>query len=102
MPYNASMARQRKVIIVRNPAKTEAEAATGALATSLGRYAEVAGMGTIAQTTDLLRAEPDRIIVLGGDGSILAVARALEGCQVPVPASTSGSWATWPSSTSRT
>jgi len=79
-----SMASRQKVAIVRNPSKVEAEAAMASLASSIGRLAEVTGTGTIAQTTDLLLTEPDRIVVLGGDGSILAVARAMECCQIAV------------------
>lgn len=78
------MSKQRKVAIVRNPAKVEAEATLVSLVASLGRFAAVTGTGTLDQTRDLLKAGPERLLVLGGDGSILAVARELEGHQVPV------------------
>jgi len=75
---------QPKVAIVRNPSKAEAEAVLASLVASIGRFADVTATGTIAETEELLRTAPDRILVLGGDGSILAVARAMEGRQVPV------------------
>ena len=78
------MARQQKVAIVRNPAKVAADQMVGDLAARVARLAEVTATGTLAQTGDLLQTNPDRLIVLGGDGSLLAQARAMGTRQIPV------------------
>jgi len=60
-----------------------------ALAECVSRQANVVGTGVIATGTtvemDAFRDNPpDRVIVLGGDGSILAAARAMGNQQVPI------------------
>ena len=74
----------RRVIILRHPDKPDAEAALESLAERIGRRATVAATGVTAEAGDLASCKPDRIIVLGGDGSILAVARGLGSRQVPI------------------
>lgn len=74
----------RKVVIVRNPTKPATEAMAANLATSIARWARVTATGTLAETPELLRTDPDRILVLGGDGSILSEARALEARPIPL------------------
>ena len=78
------MSPHRRVAILRNPDKPEAEAILASLVARLNDRAEVAATGLVADAESLAQARPDRIIVLGGDGSILAVARALEHQQVPI------------------
>lgn len=73
-----------RVIILRNPAKQDAEATLNALVTFLDQHAEVLATGTITDTQNIAQHRPDRIIVLGGDGSILSVVRALADRQVPI------------------
>lgn len=75
---------QRRVAIVRNPAKREAEAIMASLVDRVGQQALLAFTGSIDDAESLARARADRVIVLGGDGSILAVARALDGRQSPL------------------
>jgi NAD+ kinase len=78
------MPRQQKVVIVRNPAKVATDATVTELAARVARLAQVTATGTLAQICELLRTDPDRIIVLGGDGSLLAQARAMSNRQIPV------------------
>jgi NAD+ kinase len=80
----AVMARKQKVIIIRNPGKVAVEATVSSLAADINGLAEVTATGTLAETADLLQTEPDRVMVLGGDGSILAVARVMNGRPIPV------------------
>lgn len=83
------MSNRPRVLILRNPTKPAAEATLSTLVECVGRRAEVIGTGAIGPhaTVELnaFRANPpDRVIVLGGDGSILAVARAMGDRQVPI------------------
>jgi NAD+ kinase len=73
-----------RVIIVRNPGKPEALTTLNALVEGLRDRAAVVATGTITDTPEFAAEQPDRIIVLGGDGSILAVARSLGERQVPI------------------
>jgi len=78
------MSPRPSVIIIRNPDKPEAEATMTSLVAAMGQRARVLATGVLAETESLAEAGPDRIIVLGGDGSILAVGRALGNRQVPM------------------
>jgi NAD+ kinase len=78
------MSGKPKVLILRNPEKPEAEPQMAALAETVARQGEVVGTGVLADAAALAGTGPDRIIVLGGDGSILAVARALGTHQIPI------------------
>lgn len=69
---------------MRNPTKPAAEAKLDTLISCLTTKADVAAVGVIGEQEHITESCPDRVIVLGGDGSILAVARAMQDKQVPV------------------
>lgn len=73
-----------RVVVVYNPDKPYVEATKATLVEDLRRRIDVVATGPIAETTRLAESNPDRLIVLGGDGSILAVVRALKERQVPI------------------
>jgi len=73
-----------RVVVVYNPDKPYVEATKATLMEDLRRRIDLLATGTIAETTRLAESNPDRLIVLGGDGSILAVVRALKERQVPI------------------
>ncbi|NLE59170.1 MAG: NAD(+)/NADH kinase [Planctomycetes bacterium] len=73
-----------RVVVVYNPDKPYVEATKATLMEDLRRRIDVVATGAIAETTRLAESNPDRLIVLGGDGSILAVVRALKERQVPI------------------
>jgi len=74
-----------RVAIIRNPDKAGAEATMASAVRTMSRRAKVVATGVLAEAENLLaQATPDRVIVLGGDGSILAVAQALGDKQVPI------------------
>lgn len=73
-----------RVVVVYNPDKPRVEATMSSLLAALRRQVEVAGTGVICDAARLAESRPDRLIVLGGDGSILSVVRAIEGRQVPI------------------
>jgi NAD+ kinase len=73
-----------RVVVIYNPDKPQVEATMVTLVAELRRHVEIVATGVIADTARMAEGLPDRIIVLGGDGSILAVVRALENRQVPI------------------
>lgn len=75
--------RRPRVVILRNPAKPAAEAKLASVVACLKSRADVLATGVVGEQ-DRLSERPDRIIVLGGDGSILAVARSMGEHQVPI------------------
>ncbi|HSW46647.1 MAG TPA: NAD(+)/NADH kinase [Phycisphaerae bacterium] len=78
------MTGQPKVLILANKDKPEATALLASMKDIVSQQAEVAGTGVLEETASLAASGPDHIIVLGGDGSILAVAQALGARQIPI------------------
>jgi NAD+ kinase len=78
------MSNRPRVAVLRNRAKPAAEATLTALVQHVQTQAEVVATGTIEEAESVRSARPSRVIVLGGDGSILAVARAMGDQQVPI------------------
>ncbi len=78
------MAHRPRVVILRNPAKPAAEAMLADLVACVREQADVIGTGIVTEVETCCDERPDRAIVLGGDGSILAVGRAMADRNVPI------------------
>lgn len=72
-----------KVLVVANLSKPQVREALSSLEPELRKGFELVGVET-KTSMDLARVEADRILVLGGDGTLLSVARRLGGRQIPV------------------
>lgn len=72
-----------KVLVVANLSKPKVKEAIATLEPELRRGFELVGVETDA-SLDLSQVNVDRILVLGGDGTLLSVARRLMGRQVPI------------------
>ncbi len=73
-----------RVFLIGNPDKSSAASAMEEIERIITPYARVVGRILARPTPELLATEPDLIIVLGGDGMILGVARSLGDRQVPI------------------
>ena len=73
-----------RVYILANPEKEQACRALGELSEWVARRAELVGAEATRDYGRTIQARPDRLIVLGGDGTMLGVARGLETHQVPM------------------
>jgi len=78
------MSTRPRIAIVRNPAKPDAEATLAAIVACVKRRGDVVATGVLGEPGPIADTRPDRLIVLGGDGSILAVARDMGERQVPI------------------
>lgn len=78
------MSERPRVVVLRNPTKPAAEAILGRLVDCVRRRADVVATGIIEEAENVHTHHPDRLIVLGGDGSILWAARAMGPRQVPI------------------
>lgn len=78
------MKRLPRVVILHNPAKPAAEAIVEPLVACVKGRAEVLATDLVTAAAKYRDPQPDRLIVLGGDGSILAVARGMGDRQVPI------------------
>lgn len=72
------------VVVLYNPAKPDAKATASALVSMLRQKANVLATGPIAEAFSCVSGQPARVLVLGGDGSLLSVARAIAHLGIPV------------------
>lgn len=72
-----------RLFIVANTAKPMVAAALQSLRSGLGGRVTLCGVDTNTHS-DLSRVDADLILILGGDGTLLSVARRLRGRQVPL------------------
>ena len=73
-----------RVYIAGNPDKPTAPQALEDLQAWLAERAEVVGAELACDPQNIVAARPDRVIVLGGDGTMLGVARSLGSEQIPI------------------
>jgi NAD+ kinase len=73
-----------RIYILANPHKENASRVLAELCEWIGRRAEVVGAEMTEDYGQIAPHRPDRLIVLGGDGTMLGVARFLEDRQVPM------------------
>jgi NAD+ kinase len=73
-----------RIYIAGNPDKPTAPEALEDLAAWLADRAEVVGAKLACDPQEIVAARPDRLIVLGGDGTMLGVARSLGSQQIPI------------------
>jgi len=79
-----SSAKRPKVFLVGNPDKPEVPEVMAELREWLAERAEVVGAVIGRDTGSLAKTDVDLVIVLGGDGTVLGVARAMGAAQQPV------------------
>jgi len=73
-----------RVFLIGNPDKPAVLDVMQQVEQIVAAHAQVVGKVLAHHTDELLSAEPDLVVVLGGDGMMLAVARALGARQVPL------------------
>lgn len=73
-----------RVYILANPHKDSAFRTLADLREWMSSRAEIVGAEITEDYSGILHSNPDRLIVLGGDGTMLGVARVLEDRQVPM------------------
>lgn len=73
-----------RVFIVANLDKPRAPEALAELRDWIGERAQLVGAKPVCDGAVILAAQPDRVIVLGGDGTMLGVARSLGSHQIPI------------------
>ncbi|HVS69758.1 MAG TPA: NAD(+)/NADH kinase [Phycisphaerae bacterium] len=73
------------IALIPNPSKPDAVAAATRLLTLLSARPEITATVLLTPNRqELLKAQPDLVVVLGGDGSILSTAQSLAGINAPV------------------
>jgi NAD+ kinase len=73
-----------RVFLIGNPAKSSVTHAMEQVEKLLAPHAQIVGKAIAHHTSELAASEPDMVVVLGGDGMILGVARALGARQIPL------------------
>jgi NAD+ kinase len=84
MPDSAQSSRKPRVFLIGNPDKDLAASTMQRVEEIVSRHACVVGKRLASPSEDVLSVETDLIIVLGGDGMMLSVARSLGTRQVPL------------------
>lgn len=80
----AASAGKRRAYILATPHKAEASAALADLRDFAAGHCTVVGHATTVDGRNAVRAAAERIIVLGGDGTLIGVARSLATDQIPL------------------
>jgi len=76
--------KHRKVYLLANPDKSAAAAALDDLVRFAEARCTVVGATSGLEGRTALAQQPDRIVVLGGDGTLIGVARSLKSDQIPL------------------
>ena len=76
--------KHRRVYLLANPDKSAAASALDDLKLFADARCEVVGVTSGLEGRNALAQQPDRIVVLGGDGTLIGVARSLKSDQVPL------------------
>ncbi len=74
----------RRVYLLGNPDKKEAKSVLDALREFAATRCDVVGVSMGRDGKEATAAQPDRIVVLGGDGTLIGAARSLGANQVPL------------------
>ncbi len=78
------MQNRPRIIVLYNPGKPEAQTVLASLLDRICGEVDVIATQPIGETSSCAEMNPHRAIVLGGDGSILAVVRSLDCRQIPI------------------
>lgn len=94
-------AKSAKVFLLGNPDKPEADAALKDLESFAASRCKVVGSELRLDARVAVDAGADRIVVIGGDGTLIGVARSLESDQIPLIGVNVGKLVSWRNSLSR-